>query len=268
MGILDELKREAEEARKAREEAETRQNDRGLNREAQASECMLKIHRYLLELVEHLKQVDWEILTSYRLPIIGQVDKLRQGNYLILIDHVLHPRKITLRFDCSLQDERKFRVTPRQAADEFCQFLFEQQVRFLDWPLRDEQHEITGLMVQAKLRIMVSFLFEVDEENACIRLTTHNFEGVEQRRFKIPFQQVDEQWLDGLGRFLLRKAGHRMDSLDIPDELRQRLRQRLEAERSQRLGGSDRPAQTGEDIAGSGLLQRLRKSLVKPVMGG
>ena len=267
MGILDELKREAEQARKAREEAEARQNDRGLNWEAQASECMLKIHRYLLELVEHIKQVDWEILTSYKLPAIGQIDKLKQGNYLILIDHAVHPRKIALRFECSWPEERKFPITPKEAAEEFCQFLFEQQVRFVDWPLRDRHHEITGLMIQAKLRILVSFLFEVDKD-ACIRLTTHNFEGIEQRSFKIPFEQVDEQWLDGLGRFLLRKVNHRMDSLEISDELKRRLRQRLEAERSQRPTGSETQRQAEADISDAGLLQRLRDSLVKPVIGG
>ena len=266
MGILDELKREAEQARKAREEAKARQDGPGLDREAQASECMLKIHRYLLELVEYIKQVDWEVLASYKLPVIGQVDKLRQGNYLVFIDHAVHPRKISLRFDCSLPEERNYPLMPKEAADEFCQFLFEQQVRFIDWPLRDGHHEITGLMIQVRLRVLVSFSFEVDEAESLVRLTTLNFEGIERRVFKIPCQQVDEQWLDRLGRFILRKVNHRMDSLDISDELRQRLRQRLEAERSQRIAEPEQ-AQADEDVT-AGLLQRLRKGLVKPVMGG
>ncbi len=53
---------------------------------------MLKLLAYLNDLTSQLKLVAPDVRANYRIPGLGQVKRLRQGNYLVNADSVTNPR--------------------------------------------------------------------------------------------------------------------------------------------------------------------------------
>lgn len=233
MGLLDDLKREADQAREAKDAEAARQAALESVYRAEIAPRLLNIHRYLTEMIENLEVAEWTIDASYEIPGLGRIDNLRQSDYRVFIDGHGTPRKVTLECECGLLEQRKFTVLVAKA-DEFRQFLIAHQVPFTEWPAR----EILGggyhsLLFQARLRVKMGLTFEADIETSRIRVTSYNFEGLTVREYPIGYAQVDSAWMDELGYYLLRKKTV-LGGLEISEEARRYLRQRAEEERAQR----------------------------------
>ncbi|MDD5033651.1 MAG: hypothetical protein PHE55_02750 [Methylococcaceae bacterium] len=265
MGLLEELKREAENARLAKEREEARQVELERIYHEEIRPRMLEIHRYLLEMIDHLNQVTWSVMASYDFPGIGKVENLLQGGYRISIDSLQNPKKIVLRFECVAPEERKYVIDSRSQADDASQFLAAQRVPFTEWPIRDGLHQIIGLAIQAKLRVWVNLIFEVEMDKSSIRVSSHNFTGITEISFLTDYQNIDKLWLDQLGHYILRK-NECFGQLDISEEERRQIRQHLELERKQ-YELTNPTDETGREKGGipDGILPKLRKILFKPI---
>jgi len=256
MGILDELKQEAERVRHLQEEeeratAEIRGDRAGLR------DRMVRIHHYLFELIEHLDVAGWQVAATYSLPGVGEVE-LIQGNYRIYIDNLQDPKKISLRFDCLASDTGHYSVTPKPIAEEFRKFLRSEQIAFAEWPIRDGA-EIEGALFQCRLQVLVSLLFEARVEDSTVRVATHNFEALLDEKLKFHYQRIDDDWLDQVGHYVLRKD-RRLSSLDISEDVRRQIRERLEADNRRRMRESGRGEMRGSEEK-EGLFSRLGRLL-------
>lgn len=266
MGILDELKLEADRVRKAKELEEARYAERVKIYQDEIRPRLLNIHRYLTELVKQLNVAEWAVMVSCQIPGIGKLENLKQGDYRITIDSLENPKKIAIHFACSASEERKFQVTPKSSAEETSNFLDSQRVLYTEWPIREGQHrQIIGAMFQAKLRFNCSLTFEVDEDMSKIKITSHNFENFTDQQFRIAYQTIDDNWLDQIGQYLLRKIPQ-LGNLFSSDAERELIRQRLELKK-QHLQESAAaveldPANTATE---AGLLGRFWKLFRKPV---
>lgn len=257
MGILDDIKKEAERLRhlqEAEDELKTAQERSAL---VALRDRMVRIHRYLFELVDQLDVVGWEVSASYSVPGVGEVE-FTQGNYRIYIDNVNDPKRISLRFDCSVSDSQHYPVKPRAIADEFRKFLRSEQVPFTELPIRNGA-EVEGATFECRLRVLVSLLFETQESDFTVQVSTHNFEGLADERLQFHYQKIDDDWLDKLGHYVLRKD-RRLSALDISDDVRLQIRQRLEEDNRRRMAESGIVGQKKDD----GLLSRLGHLLRRP----
>lgn len=237
MGILDDLKQEAGHARLEKEQEEARQAELERIYRNGIRPAMMKIHHYLLELIEQLQQVKWTVKTQFEFPGIGVVHRLEQKGYNISIDSQTNPKTIVLRFECVSPDEKKYSVSPKSAADEACQFLLTQKVSFSDWAIRDANRQTTGTVIQARLRVWASLVFQADLENKGVRVTSYQFESPAAKSFLAVYHHIDEEWLDQLGHYILRKNVS-FGKLDISEAERERIRLRV-AEESRRLESQD-----------------------------
>ncbi len=256
MGILEDLKKEADNSRLEREQAELRQQD--LERIYREGICpsMMRIHNYLFELVEQLGLVNWPVEVSFDFPGIGRIDNLAQTNYRLRIDSHKEPKLINLSFECAAPEEKSYSVMPKSVGDDACQFLSTQKVMFSDWAIKDANQEIIGIVIKCKLRVWVGLAFQADIANEGIRVVSYNFEGRGESSFLASHQSIDEQWLDRLGQYVLRKNDS-FARLDISDDQLNKLRSMLEREkqRMEHLSIENRHGSNTRD----GLLLRLGK---------
>lgn len=267
MGLLDDLKREADQARLAKKNEEARQAELERIYRSDIAPRLIDIHRYLVEMLKHLEDVKWIVTVEYDIPGLGRTDNFRQGDYRIHIDRHETPRKVTLQCLRSMPNEQKFTVEQGKA-EELRQFLNDNQIMFSDWPLRDSTGQITATVFQAKLKVRAWLSFEADIETSRIRVFSQNFESLSQREYYFGYAAVDENWLDDLGHYLLRKRGF-LGRQELSGEARERLRQAVAREKQQQRELEQRFIL--EEVPGpkskpsdSGFFQVLRGRLFKP----
>lgn len=259
MGLLDDLKREADRVRNEKDAEEARQAELERIYRNAVVPRLIDIHRYLTEMLEYLETVDWVVEAGFRIPGIGQVEGFKQSNYRVHIDSHQAPKKVRLHCACLIKDERSFSVDVMQA-EELRQLLIANQAFFTEWPQRDPQGKISSMMFQAKLRVRSELLFEADIPGSRIRITSHNFEGLTSKEYWFGHAAIDEVWLDGLGHYLLRKKSVLGDQA-MSEEARENLRRLVDRERSRREGQN--PAGNPNQPAPSGILDNFRQRWFK-----
>ena len=262
MGILEDLKRQAVQDRLAKEQEEARKAELERIYQTGIRPAMLNIHKYLIDLTEQLAAVTWSVNLSFDFPGIGKVDKLVQRDYSISIDSQRNPKFIVLRFDCVSPEDKRYTIYSKAAADDACEFLVTQKLAFSDWAIRDGSRQIIGYVIQARLRVRTSLSFEASIENGSIYVTSYNFEGVEEKTFATSYKNINDEWLDQLGHYILRKNTG-FGKLDISEEERNRIRILLEEERREyelKVNSIEK-----EDLSEDKLLPKIRKLLTKPL---
>jgi hypothetical protein len=232
MTLLDDLKRKAQQVKEADSENQERMRRERLYEE-RFKPPMLSILRYLTELIEQLKVLDYEVRYDYTLPGIGIVPDLRHNSYVVNADSSDNPKLVRLRFNCSAEREREYAVLPKTKADETGVFLEEQKMRYSEWPIRDYTQRIVGLNFQLKPEVQVNLMFQADLELGSIKLMFSNFSGFKLQKSLVKPEMVNEVWLDNLGNFLLRKRADLYD-LEIDESHKKAIRERLKADTQRR----------------------------------
>jgi hypothetical protein len=278
VGILDDLKQEADRLREQQDtEEQRRQRKEALYRE-RFRPVLLRVFRYLNEMVEQLKVVNLVTNATYDLPGFGVVSELQHTGYRVLIDSKTNPQKVFLQFDCISPKERRYIVTPMKKADEAREFIINHRVPLVEWPVRDKDNKIVGAAFQAKLQVRVRILVEADVENARIIVSSADFEGVGVKRVSFGVATIDDAWLDDLGHYILRKK-ETIGRVDLPEEALRRLRAQVaeeEASRHEELAVPGKaplpkaePEVTAEappeDFTETRLVHNVRKVLLTPI---
>jgi hypothetical protein len=232
MALLDDLKRKAQQVTEADSENQERIRREALYEE-RFKQPMLSILRYLSELTEQLKILDYEVTQDYTLPGIGIVPGLRHDGYVVNADSSDSPKSVRLRFNCTADHETEYAVTPKPKADETRAFLEGQKMRYSEWPIRDYSQRIVGLNFQLKPEVKVNLFFQVDLDLGSIKMYISNFQGFKLDKTLVKPEMVNEDWLDNLGNFLLRKRAV-LYNLEIDESHKKAIRERLAADARQR----------------------------------
>lgn len=260
-GILGDLKKEADQARQLKEAEAARLARLEEIYHSEIIPRMLSIHSYLFDLVEQLNTLSWSVQTEYDFPGIGLVSGLAQENYRVNIDSTDKPKRVVLTFACRAPDERRYSVEANKA-DETQKFFITQQIRSTEWPNRTPAGQIREIVYQARLQILVTIVCQADVAKSKIVVSVANLEGISVKRHEFSYTEIDEEWLDRLGNYILRK----LDTIGksyISDDERQALRERLaQAQEKERLQ-NEKMQSSGEDEKNSllgGLKQKLFSS--------
>lgn len=265
MSLLDELKLQAEQLQ-GRDDQRALEARREVLYQESLKPSLHSILNYLIDLTEQLNIVDPEIMHAYSLPGIGDIPKLRQGGYVLKADSTDQTRQIRLRFHCVADDEREFAVRPKKQAAETREFLESQKMRYAEWPIRDSQQQIVGINFQLRIQVEVNFLFQVDLEQAGIKMVTANFHQFEVERNLIKPERINDQWLDHLGNYILRRH-EKLHNLEIDENDKQLIRERLEKEtriRQQELElATQREKAELDEQRRNSLLGRLKSRIAK-----
>lgn len=268
MSLLDDLKKEAQE-RLAADTADQEAVRKETEYRERLRPAMLRILNYLSELTDQLKVLDTDVRQDYTIPGIGTVKGLLQDGYVVNADSTENTKTIRLRFSCTDEQEREFAVKPKSQAEETRDFLETQVMRYAEWPIRDPVQGVIGLNIQLAVKVDVNFIFKADMDQMTVTLIISNFSNFKVEKSVVQPERVDDQWLDNLGNYLLRRRKN-IYELEITDNDKAAIRQKLEQVQRQReqemQQALQREQQEQEDARKNSLLGKL-KSFAKPGEG-
>lgn len=260
-GILGDLRKEADQARLLKEAEAARLAKLEEIYRNELCPRLLSIHGYLFDLVEQLKTLSWSVETEYDFPGIGKVAGLAQENYRVHIDSMDNPKRVVLTFTCRAPDERRYAVETSKA-DETHKFFVSQQIKHMDWPARNIAGQIKETIFQARLQIQVAVVCHADIAKSKIVVGVTNMEGISTQRHEYKYTEIDEEWLDRMGNYVLRKLDS-IGKIYITEEERQALRAHLARER-ERLQIEGEPVDDQHEGEKSSIIRGLRRKLFAP----
>lgn len=268
MGLLDELKNQAQEL-KAKEDdgQDPTQADAKPDGDAEQARRMLgpkmkALYNYFKEFNEHLNVVSPDVSGDYLLEGLGTLSNLRQGDYKLATDDPKSIQKFTFHWSCSGSGRQEFKVTNPILAEKHRENLWNLNLRFNK---RDLQRG-AGAVFVVEAFVPVSFEFEADPVKNVISLKLKNLGALGVVTHFYSPDKVNAELMDELAKCVLRRP-NRFDELNgekMSDTLRQQLRENLEKEREQR--------NTELHVAGGGaqkssVTQRLKGSLFRRKSG-
>lgn len=228
MNLLDELKKQAE-AKQSREqidkqhqaELEARSRDEVLPKLAQ-------LYSYLNELLKQVEILQADVRADYNLKGYGNLTGLRQENYELRTDSRENMNNLSLGYYCVGDDggELKFEVETQQQVEQQKDYFKQHDLAYISRDYRDERHNITHALFSFEPRIRVTFDFQLAKDLATIMLTVRNYEGLGTNRYQLEPSRVDDDFLDELGKYILRRENSFL-KLDISENFRENLRQRV-----------------------------------------
>ena len=230
VGLLDDLKAEAEAARQSgadRRSLEARQEACYHNL---LKPALLQSYRYLRELIAHLAVIDRDIVAKFAIPGYQTVEA-RQTDRRLTIDSSENVKRLSLHLSYST-GELRFSVTPLEKANSTREFFETERVPYSDWPARDRGNAIVGLnFLVDQMRIGGGIELVADTANSCIRLGVRNIQGFAQESRAVAPQRIDDEWLDRLGRYILGEGNH-PEHTRLDEDVRAKLRARIAEEKA------------------------------------
>lgn len=259
MGLLDELKQEAETV-KARDGDEQDTTQADTERAMRQLEPKMKaLYKYFTEFCDHLKVVSPEVTGDYLLEGLGTLTKLRQGEYNLTTDDPNSIQKFTFHWSCSRPGRQEFKIDNPIIAEKHRETLWNYNLKFNK---RDLQNGAGSVFV-VEAFVPVSCEFEADAEKRVIRLKLKNFGALGVINHTYKPDKVNEELMDEFAKCVLRRP-NRFDELSgekMSDTLRQRIRESVEKEREARNTELHRGG--GGDPQKSSVTQRLKGSLFR-----
>lgn len=210
MGLLDDLKKEAEEAKRKQLE-ETQSKIQSLNQNFVLVQGKLaQIYRFLHELVNQLNVVQLNVPRSYYIGSFGQVDGMRQTDYAvatknITIDNRDFIKEIHLRFKCVTDQELKVVKESAAAVEQFRDYLWRNNLKFDCHEIRNPRGYVEKGEFTLSSTILVNFVVSADFDQAKIKIASRNFELLGISEFIYDAEEIDEALLDEFGKSLLAK---------------------------------------------------------------
>jgi hypothetical protein len=239
MGILDDLKKEAEQKKvREGEESQLREERERFMREV-LDPAMRGLFNFCHDLAKHLNYVNPDINAQYRIPGVRNVQDFKQGEYFV---EDYHEGRFTFRFVCS--NKQKYRIQTNTDADleRIKDFLWRRGLRYQSREYFDSSYNKAGEF-HVEGRVQIDLEFAARQESQSIEVKISNYGDFETMTVSVDPVDVDERFHDELGRFVMRQPNRFLDynKFKFTDEQRQQLRQQLREQFIKGLGGAEPP---------------------------
>ena len=199
MGILDSLRKQAESLRQQTARDSGSHSLAELNHSA-AVDRLRAVHNFLLDLVEQVYVVDPETEFDYDIPEVGTLTGLKLGR-LELMALTRGEMEVTLSYSLYKEGETRFQV-PADSAEILQHGLRENGLWVVAERTADESSGLLPLSV--KSQVPVRFIFREDFADSLIKLRIENYDMPGSQEFGVHPDQVNDAFLDELGRYVLR----------------------------------------------------------------
>ncbi len=231
MGLLDDLKKEAEKKEAEQRQEGTELEAREAYYEQHIKSAMRRAHDYFMELVDTLNTVAPDVTAPYPVdPVKGAPLGLKHGRYIFRSDEQDDPRKLIVACDCALEERREFYVQTKAAVKRYADLL--ESHRFPHYTKNElsSSHDVVNahFILEGPLRLQIRFI--ASAEDKCIYVDLLNLETQPEKRYKLPPEKLTEALLDRLARMLMHEETQLIETR-VSDETRAQLRRKLEEER-------------------------------------
>ena len=250
MDILNELRSQAEKRQESLTEEQAHKEMVEHRYKTEIRPAMLAIKEYLDELVAHIAFVNTTIPFYFEIPGYGLVKDLVLREHGVTVDSMNNLSRVSYAFACSAREPLVFRVTPKEEAAECQAFLMELKQKFTEWPLRGRTGETAGSGFEVEFVVPIVLRFLADIERGHIVMAYTNFEQIGTRKLAFRAAQIDRDWLNRLGAFVLKRSDE-LVRLPVEEERLAAIRKKLAAEEQARNRELGLPEPKEQQPAGS-----------------
>ena len=249
-----------EELRNVVENTSAVSKDRSRRRElhSKAVKSMLapslaKIHDYLSEFKQHLSTLDPSTDVDLSLRQIGVIKDLQQTHYKLMSG--TDPLKsVILTAELIGENPVKLGFQYEGNAGILIDNLMHEGLSIISHNVTRAYTPEQTILMEVEPKIPVRMEFKINPEEEIIDLTVNNFEELGERRHTLTANEVDDNMLDQLGKYILRRENNFLTS-GVSWGYRKRLREKLDADLEEKRKTL---AETAEVVVG-----RLRDILAK-----
>ncbi|MBU0499104.1 MAG: hypothetical protein KJ558_01575 [Gammaproteobacteria bacterium] len=234
MGLLDDLKMKAEQARSQEPAPDTDgppQDPVGLR---QLRARLKALFCYLQELVQHLRVVPLETSVSFSLPGNISTPRMPLQNFTLTAD--ASDRMSEIRFRCEAVAERPIFIPARteKEAVEIGDGLKTFGLVFAKRTAARSGHRALCIY-EVSPRFPINYVFRLDpvREGMHLLLRNHGELGIRKEFFSL--EELDEDWMEAVGALVIHKDAGLLDRTHSHAE-RDRIRSRLSSVRSEEIG--------------------------------
>lgn len=210
MGILDDLKKEADEL-KVRQETDTQTKLERISQNFILVEEKLKqVHLFLLELAKQLNVIKPHVLRSYYLSGFGQVDNMLQEDYrvktaIFTIDNRDFIKEVHLAFRCTSEKPLIISKETPALIEQFQDYLWRNNLKFEASEFRNVRGYVEKTDFKLDNAIPVTFVVSANFDQAMIKIASRNFAMIGQNEYAYDATEITEAVLDEFAKFLLDK---------------------------------------------------------------
>lgn len=233
MGLLDDLRKQTTDLKKSHADNAANQAELLEIYKTKIHPAMTAIYTHINEVLEHLNFVKPTITAPYTLTAAGIKRNLKQHSYKIVTDSSDEMKQIILTFYCTDEENVEFDVDNKKNIEKHIEYLQRYNLQFTTQKYKDNLHEVSFAKFNLESKVKITILIEGDIQNSCIYLKFNNFQDLGLLKRDIQAEQVTEEFLDEMGKYLVRESYDFM-KLDLPEQDKNRLRQKIRKEEMRR----------------------------------
>jgi hypothetical protein len=229
MGLLDDLRNQAEGKKAADEEAAARKAEREQYYQEKTLPRMIKAYQFFNEFVEHLNYIKLETIAYYPLLPNGGPQPLRQEGYNVVIDSSKALKRIDFSMEGVLDTPLQFEIFGKDAVQKHADRIERYGFRHERKDRKDPASmELIGakFILQGPLPLKVTIEADVDAKR--INMTIRNFKEPGFTKYNLTVEQFSDEFLDQLGKFVLRQEDRLFGkNEELSEEAKKKLRDRM-----------------------------------------
>jgi len=231
MGLLDDLKQQSESKKAVENQESNRQEKAEEFYRKKVQPKLTEIYTHYAELTKHLNYVKPDTIARYGVNIAGQEAEFHQGEYKVQVDSTTDTNYISIRCICSRPTDIEFVVEDPSAINKNKNFLNEHGLNYQVYPRNNGE---PGARFTIQAEITPELLFEGDRQKGQVNLKVINFESLGMRSRVLQIHEINDQFLDGLDRFLVRENND-FFKLDIDEKAKEEIRAKVQEEQRKRM---------------------------------
>ena len=233
MGLLDDLKNQAETLRAKEQQGEAGSGDKSQFYDKEIHPRMKEIYGFLKEMTENLNFIKPETIVQYPIYPGGEKQAFRQGKYNLIIDSPQLIKDIKLTCKAELDKPVKLRVKGEDNVNKLMELLASYKIQNKRKDYNDKSYKLTHSDIAIEGPLNISIQFIASDDSSYIQLFLANFEGPGVIKRNIEAKNINQDFLDKLGRYILRED-NKLFALDISEKDKQAIREMVEKERAKR----------------------------------
>lgn len=219
MGILDELRKRADEKKVAQYQQKLLEKKLERTYKSVLLPKMQYLYNNINEIIKHLNFLEEPVIIRNYSSKYPQFGKLFQKNYKINTDgryglgDYNRLMQINVSFNCEAEGSFSYTLTTKQLIDKEFEFLYS---RGLIFEQKDQIHS-TSAKFTVQRKIPVRFKIQVDYKQSRLKVGIYNHENFETFYRSFTPEQLDDDFLDAFFSYFLRR-NNRFVQPDISDE--------------------------------------------------
>lgn len=202
MGLLDELKQEADSLKAKERDERERQALLERRFKEHLEPKLLELHAYLKELVEQLNFVKPEVVVEFPLEDSKPLADLRHDSYFL---SRYGEGKFFMTITSIGPTKQVFQLFNPKAIEQRKQFFDQHRVKYHCKELKNDQYETyqATFVVQPEIKTILQFVANPKDDT--IVLLVQNYAALSTQKHEFEVEKIESGFYDDLGKFLIRR---------------------------------------------------------------